>query len=98
MPPQRSTKRLNRRGLVWRYCQPDKTVTPVRGPDSPHSRSIEWFFVGMTVAHCLCVSFDIFEGTWIMKTLVSLLVGGVLLFSAATFGTQAAAAQDRDRN
>jgi len=33
-----------------------------------------------------------------MKTLVSLLVGGVLLLGAATVGTQAATVQNRDRN
>jgi hypothetical protein len=42
--------------------------------------------------------FDIFEGNWIMKTLVSLLIGGVLLFGAATFGTQAGTANGRDKH
>ena len=33
-----------------------------------------------------------------MKTLVSLVVGGLLLFGSMTLGTQTATAQNRDRN
>ena len=38
------------------------------------------------------------EGTFNMKTLVSLLVGGLLLFGSLTLGTQTATAQNRDRD
>ena len=41
---------------------------------------------------------NIFEGNLNMKTLVSLLIGGTLLFGSALLGTQAATAQNRDRN
>jgi Ni/Co efflux regulator RcnB len=52
----------------------------------------------MIVAHRDCGLSQNLEGKLNMKTLVSLLVGGMLLFGAATVGTQAASAQDRDRN
>ena len=55
-------------------------------------------FRGMTVATAV-LEFDIFERTiLIMKTLASFLLGGALLFGAATLGLPSASANARERH
>ena len=44
------------------------------------------------------VKLELQEGTFNMKTLVSLLLGGLLLFGSVTLGTGTATAQNRDRD
>jgi hypothetical protein len=38
------------------------------------------------------------KGIWTMKTLVSLLLGGVMLFGAATLGLQSGSASAKDKH